>query len=140
MATTVDFAAAHHRHWSDAERLFGHKRQGNADHLCGFSAECGLKTVMRSLGMQVDPSGDPAKKKHRKHVKDLWPEFRKFAHSRSAGQYLSLLPDGDPFSDCSHNDRYSAHGYASTTSVCRHLDAARTIRRMVRKCHQDGMW
>lgn len=139
MTTPVDFAAAHDRHWSDAELLFGHKRPGNADHLYGFSAECGLKAVMRSLGMEVDSSGDPIEKKYRKHVKDLWPEFREFAHGRTAGRYLSLLPREDPFSDWSHNDRYAAHGYASAASLGRHRDAARTIRRMVQKCHQDGM-
>ena len=39
------------RHWEDAELLFSEKRLANADHLYGFSAECGLKAVMEALGM-----------------------------------------------------------------------------------------
>ena len=69
MAVTyeTDFVDAHHRHWEDAELLFDHCRWGNADQLYGFSAECGLKAVMRSSGMPVDNEGTP-ENRYRKHV------------------------------------------------------------------------
>ena len=38
----------------------------------GLSAECGLKAVMRALGMQVDDEGAPIDKEHRKHIDKLW--------------------------------------------------------------------
>ena len=57
MPHDADFADAHRRHWEDAELLYGHERWANTDQLYGFSAECGLKAVMRSLGMpaETDP-------------------------------------------------------------------------------------
>ena len=51
MPLPADFKDAHSRHWVDAELLFGKSRWANADHLYGFSVECGLKAVMAKLGM-----------------------------------------------------------------------------------------
>ena len=138
MTLQVDFATAHRRHWDDAELLFGHARLGNADHLYGFSAECGLKAVMRMLGMPVKPSGDPSADKHRRHAKELWPVFKRFARGRGAWRHLSRLPPGSPFFDWSHSDRYAAAGYASNDSVNQHRSAARIIRRMVQRAEQEG--
>jgi hypothetical protein len=59
MTYPADFADAHRRHWEDAELLFAHDRWANADQLYGFSAECGLKTVMQALGMNTDAAGVP---------------------------------------------------------------------------------
>ena len=53
MTLTVNFTEAHRRHWKDAKLLYAHRRWGNADHLFGFSAECGLKAVMTRLGMPL---------------------------------------------------------------------------------------
>ena len=74
MPHPVDFVDAHRRHWADAELLFDHDRWANADQLYGFSAECGLKAVMRTLGMPVDTSGIPGPE-HRVHVQELWSIF-----------------------------------------------------------------
>ena len=57
MAFPADFRDAHLRHWQDAELLFEHQRWANADQLYGLSAECGLKAVMRALGMPVGRHG-----------------------------------------------------------------------------------
>ena len=70
-AHPADFFDAHRHHWEDAEILFGRHRWANADQLYGFSAECGLKAVMKVLGMPVDTTGTPKRWKHRKHVQDL---------------------------------------------------------------------
>lgn len=59
MTLPVDFADAHRRHWGDAELLFRSRRLGNADHLYGLSAECGLKAVAEGLEMPVAPSRLP---------------------------------------------------------------------------------
>ena len=77
----TDFADAHRRHWEDAELLYDHERWANADQLYGFSAECGLKAVMRSLGM---PAKTPSQ--YRKHVQELWPIFEDFAKDRNGGR------------------------------------------------------
>lgn len=68
MTQTTDFGDAHLRHWEDAEFLLSDRRFGNANHLYGFSAECGLKAIMRALGMKVDQSGSPTLKKHRVQI------------------------------------------------------------------------
>ena len=53
---------------ADFQLLFGDSRWANADQMYGFSAECGLKAVMKKLGMQVDvTTGTPAQDAHRKH-------------------------------------------------------------------------
>ena len=57
-----NFPAAHRRHCKDVEPLFAHNRRANADHLYGFSAECGLKAVMKGLGMKVGAIGRPEDK------------------------------------------------------------------------------
>ena len=138
MTLPVDFAAAHRRHWNDAETLFAQARLGNADHLYGFSAECGLKAIMRMLGMPVDSSGDATRSEHRRHVMDLWPIFKTFAKARRAWRHLNGLPPGSPFSDWSHLDRYSAVGHLSEDSVGRHREAARIVRRIVQRAEQEG--
>ena len=51
MIHPTDFVDSHRRHWQDAELLFDQSRWANADQLYGFSAECGLKAVMKALGM-----------------------------------------------------------------------------------------
>ena len=73
--------------------LFAHKRWANADQLYGYSAECGLKLVMESIGMVVDDKGVPAERRHRVHVRELWPEFIAFVGARREGaRYVALMP------------------------------------------------
>ena len=98
-AHPADFFDAHRRHWEDAEILFGRDRWANADQLYGLSAECGLKAVMKTLGMRVDTAGSPIAPEHRVHVQKLWPIFVTFAGDRDGARYLSPLPSGRPFAD-----------------------------------------
>ena len=140
MTYPADFTDAHRRHWKDAEMLFSEDRWANADQLYGFSSECGLKTVMKALGMPVNPTtGAPVQKRHREHVQDLWPVFVGFARGRQGGRYLHLLPGGSPFANWSHHDRYGHQSNFSKQSVARHRQAAWEIRRMVRCAIQDGL-
>ena len=131
MPYDTDFADAHRRHWEDAELLHDHGRWANADQLYGFSAECGLKSVMRILGMDTDEIGRPEAPAHRKHVQFLWPEFISFAEEKGGARYLGHLPHDAPFQDWSHNDRYASRGHFSEAGTMRHREAARKILAMV---------
>ncbi len=133
MPHSADFTDAHHRHWEDAELLFDGRRWANADQLYGFSAECGLKAVMKCLGMTGNPD-----RQYRKHVHELWPEFKSFAQARNGARYVNLLPDGEPFADWSHDDRYVHRICIGETAVETHRQAASEVRGMVELATQDG--
>ena len=140
MPHPANFVDAHRRHWTDAELLFDHERWANADHLYGFSAECGLKAVMQACGMPVDrTTGTPVDPQHRKHVQEIWPIFRSFVDTREHSEYLDRLPPGEPFADWSHHDRYAHHGYCGRTDVEPHRDAADAVRPIVEAARQNGL-
>ena len=138
MAHPADFVDAHRRHWEDAELLFDDARWASADQMYGFSAECGLKAVMKALGMPVDATGTPEERKHRQHVQDLWPVFRTFARGHGGARHLHRLPKDDPFGDWSHHDRYAHRRHWEKANLGRHRAAARGVRNMVQLARQDG--
>ena len=129
MTRPTDFTAAHRRHWKDAELLFGHQRLGNADQLYGFSAECGLKAVMKA-------SREPLV---RKHVQELWPVFKRWASGRKHGRFRRQLPQGDPFAGWSTDDRYTHSRYTREEDVKQHRQAAHGVWRMIRGAELDGI-
>ena len=137
MTYVADFADAHRRHWDDAEVLFQHARWANADQLYGFSAECGLKTVMRSLGMPVNQHGVP-EKQYRKHVQEVWPIFQTFVAGHGGQWYLKQLPTGNPFHTWSHHDRYASTVHFSEQSTVPHQHAAKVVFLMLQRAIQDG--
>ena len=137
MPHPADFTDAHHRHWEDAELLFDQQRWANADQLYGFCAECGLKAVMKGLGMRVDAAGKPDPK-YLKHVHRLWPEFKSFAQARNGARYVNLLPVGEPFADWSHDDRYVHRICVKPSGVSAHRQAALRVRGIVELATQDG--
>lgn len=139
MAQPADFEDAHLRHWEDAGFLRSTSRLANADHLYGFSAECGLKAIMQGLGMTVDQHGSPTKRTHRVHINRLWDVFHAFATGRPGARYSRQLPSGRPFKDWAASDRYANRGYAVKTNVDQHRDAARKIRGVVDGARQDGI-
>ena len=126
--TPVNYVHAHIRHWKDAEILSGCGRLANADQLYGFSAECGLKAVMKALGKPLLHI----------HVHDLWPVFKRSVRGRAAGRFRRQLPQGSPFADWSHHDRYAPTGYVQSGGVGQHRKAALGIRRMIQRARQDG--
>ena len=138
MPHDADFADAHRRHWEDAELLHEHERWANADQMYGFSTECGLKAVMRILGMDIDEIGRPVAQEHRMHVQDLWPEFISFAEEKDGARYLGLLPHDGPFKDWSHHDRYANRAHFSEAGTIRHREAARKILAMVELAVEDN--
>ena len=129
-----DFTDAHRRHWEDAELLFASDRWPNADQLYGFSAESGLKTMMKALGVKRIP---------REHIQYLWPEFAKLvtqAQGRKGGRYINFLPrQGKPFANWSHHDRYAHRRNFPKQVAEQHRRAARSVRRMVQQADQDGL-
>ena len=138
MPHPADFFDAHHRHWEDAELLFDNARWASADQMYGFSAECGLKAVMKALGMSVDVTGTPEKRKHRQHVQNLWPVFRTFAQGHGGIRFSSRLPEDNPFCDWSHHDRYAHRQHWEETSLAQHRDAAQGVLNMVQVARRDG--
>ena len=134
-----DFVDAHDRHWEDAEMLFVGKCRANADQLYGLSAECGLKAVMQSLGMKLDPKGKPEEKQHQQHVNGLWPIFQDFAKNRGGARYSQMLPNGEPFVDWSIHERYGHRSQIHEAKINPHREAAREIRQMVSAAVQDGI-
>lgn len=138
MPHPADFFDAHRRHWEDAELLFEHRRWANSDQLYGFSAECGLKAVMKSWGMPVDEKGSPKDPAYRKHVQELWEKFVTFARSKEENRTLDLLPTDEPFSHWSHEDRYAHRDPFREAGVRPHREAARRIGAMVNRVIEDG--
>ena len=139
MVYPADFVDAHRRHWEDAELLFGQSHLANADQLYGFSAECGLKAVMKALGMPVDRMGVPKSSQYKKHVQDLWNIFTTFVQGRGGARYIPMLPSGSPFQDWSHHDRYAHRNHFTRGQVEPHRAAAAKIEAMVQRAHRDGI-
>ena len=137
MPHPADFVDAHERHWGDANSLFDQGRWANADLLYDYSAECGLKAVMLSLGMRVDPQGSPVTTAHRNHVQFLWPEFKSFVAGQIGKGLLRRLPAGEPFADWSHHDRYAHHEHCDRAAADRHREATRGIRDIVQNSTVD---
>lgn len=131
-----DFADAHGRHWEDAELLFGNARWANADHLYGLSAECGLKAVMKGLGMRVDAQGRPKKRQHIKHVDQLWSAFGNFAKGHGKPNYILT---GIPFKNWSINDRYANRRHFANSHVASHRHATLRVRHLIQQARQDGV-
>ncbi len=138
MPHPADYGDAHRRHWEDAELLRAKSRWANADQLYGFSAEGGLKAVMRGLGMEVNMDGVPVKKEYRKHVHELWSVFKSFAENPEGAQYVAMLPDSEPFEDWSHHDRYAARNHFGADGANAHRIAAKLVCHIVNQAMQDG--
>lgn len=139
MSYPADFGNAHLRHWDDAELLFGEGCWANADQLYGFSAECGLKVVMKEVwDMPVDESGKPTQPEHKKHVQFLWRTFLTFAQGRVGADYVNMLSQNLPFRDWSHHDRYAHSRHFSQQQVELHREAAGNVKGMVEQARQDG--
>ena len=138
MPHPTDYFDAHRRHWEDAELLLQNTRWASADQMYGFSAECGLKAVMKALGMPVDATGAPKKRRHRKHMPYLWPVFRAFAQGHGGIRYSSQLPEDNLFHDWSIDDRYAHRGHWEEAGMKQHRNAAREVLDMVQLARQDG--
>lgn len=116
--------------------LRDHARWANAAYLLGYSAECGLKAVMKATGrMSVDADGMP-ERQYRKHIQQLWPAFEGLVYDWKGVRYA--LPADSPFDDWSHHDRYGDCRHISEGVVDRYRDAAQAVVRIVQLATTDG--
>ena len=127
MTYLADFADAHRRHWQDAQLLSKHERWANAGHLYGLSAECGLKAIMKILGMAVDSTGKPSAREHQIHMPELWHTFDSFAAHRNGARFRRRSSSGNPFATWSIHDRYAHRCHFGQAQVERWHDAAAEI-------------
>lgn len=135
----ADFLDAHDRHWEDAEMLFAAKRFANADHLYGIAAECGLKRLMLSFGMPVDPStGSPHNSDHRKHANILWANFESYRSGKVEGTGYALNSP-NPFSSWDVSDRYAHQSNFDLANTQRHQAGALEVRNLIRKAKRVGL-
>lgn len=135
----ADFLDAHHRHWTDAEKLFLTQRWANADHLYGMAAECGLKRLMLAFGMPYDTMKDrPVKEQDMKHVDRIWARFESYrcGHVLGAGYVLSGI--ANPFVDWNVSQRYAHQSHFDQTRTENHRAGAGTVRALVLKAEYEG--
>jgi hypothetical protein len=131
----TDFLDAHRRHWQDAELLFQHQRWANADHLYGFSAECGLKVLILKSGIKWNAvSARPEDRNERnrffKHINELWAEYNSFIDGKLAAQYA--IPSDNPFSTWDVSDRYANEKEFTQERVQQCQIAAKSIQKLVK--------
>jgi hypothetical protein len=135
-AMKADFLDAHERHWSDAQKLFEAKRWANADHLYGFSAECGLKKLMQLFGMEMNALGSPASKKDFCHVHEISARYETYRSKRDGLDYD--LPQGF-FSQWHTNQRYAHQSCFDEDRTRAHQVAAEHVRGLIKKAQIDGL-
>jgi hypothetical protein len=134
-----DFLDSHSRHWQDAEFLLGDMRWGGADHLYGFSAECGLKKLMMIFGMPFDAIKDmPSKSDDSKHIDKIWLRYESYRAGHPAGTRYGLATL-NPFDDWSASQRYSVSSAFDAARVANHQAAANQVRLLIKQAEKDGL-
>lgn len=132
-----DFLDAHHRHWIDAESLFGASRWANSDHLYGISAECGLKALSESF------KGSGLSRVEKSHVSETqktnaWDIFETYRSGHVAGPRY-ILPPSNPFGDWDIGQRYETQSAFSEVRVLPHRAGANHVRNLVSKATAEGL-
>ncbi|HFK7184829.1 TPA: SAM-dependent methyltransferase [Serratia odorifera] len=133
----ADFTDANERHWYDAELLLERERLANADHLYGFSAECGLKALMIAFGMPCDETGSPQKRNDWKHIDQLSVRYESY---RSGGEFSDYCCDNlDAFTNWHTGDRYANQVEFNAEYVHSHRIVAQAIRSLVEIARKRGI-
>ncbi len=137
----VNFHGAARRHFQDAELLRVNMRESNAGHLYGFVAECGIKALLVSGGLQVEVSGDiPKGNPFRLHADKLSSQINQvysFLQGRTSVKYLAQVPNIADFSDWSTDHRYYDES-ALPSSTVKWQNAARQVMMMLDQAKIDG--
>lgn len=135
----VDFHHSSIRHFRDAEFLYNGARIPNAGQLYGISAECGLKALLVSFGLQTDTNGDLLKgDKYTKHIEGICNNVAFFSTDRAFQSYISLMPSLGGFRDWTVNHRYySDVSIPASTSQWR--KAATEVRTMIQTAFINGI-
>ena len=129
-----DFFNAFKRHWNDAEYLYADARWANADQLYAYSAECGLKCLMRLFGMAVDPDGNPLGS-DKAHVNIIWERYE--AYRAGGGSTDYILPH-NPFSNWDVSNRYANENNFNPIDVQLHRIGTDLVRKLIDKAVLDG--
>lgn len=135
---TADFLDSHNRHWQDAELLYVNSRHANADHLYGFSAECGLKHLMVHFGMKVKADGSPSDRENRIHVDKAWDRFESYRSGHAAGATYAVGMI-NPFADWRVGQRYVHRSALDSARVQAHRDGAALVRNLIATARQQGL-
>jgi hypothetical protein len=149
MPSTVNFPLAAKRHWYDASLLESNGRTGNAGQLYGFSAECGIKSLLIGLGYPCDHDGSPEKKKNlpsgvpeiRKHIHELVGvigDIQIYASGRSGAKYSAMFPSINNFAKWSTEHRYWVDA-AIPNSLPAWKAAAKEVMGMLDAAFLDGV-
>lgn len=139
----VDFHQAAKRHFYDAEILMDHNRKATAGHLYGFTAECGVKSLLVWKGYPTNQlSGEicEKKKRFRAHIHELIKNINMlhtFLDGRGAVKYLAMIPSIGNFSDWKTDHRYYIDS-ALPPSASKWREASREILRMLDEVTLDG--
>ena len=136
----ADFLDSHLRHWEDAEMLSQATpaRLANADHLYGFSAECGLKWLMIMFGMRPNPTTGDLEKIDRKHINKIAQRYESYRSGHPLAAAYAL-PQSTPFDDWDVDQRYAHRNGFDPARVRRHREGAEIIRRLVTQAQMDGL-
>lgn len=133
----ADFTDANERHWLDAELLLAGERWANADHLYGFSAECGLKALMVAFGMPCHADGRPRVRDDRQHIDQLSARYEAY---RSGGAFAVYCCDAvDAFVNWQASDRYANQAEFNANHVALHRNAAQAIRTLLKTARREGV-
>ncbi|HMV06827.1 MAG TPA: hypothetical protein PKA30_14920 [Accumulibacter sp.] len=121
-----DYPAAARRHWRDAELLWSHQRQENADQLYGIAAECAVKAALSSLpGYSAQAC---LHDKYKLHIDKLWDQVHVHnMQKRFPGVSALLGLDPPPFGDWTIAQRYAADACLARDAVEAHRKAARRL-------------
>jgi hypothetical protein len=138
------FLEAARRHWRDADHLLQNGQTANADHLAGFSAECGIKAFLCGLcGVPTPQAGPPAEAGLKfSHLPALWSNAATYLHGRTAfaaTNTAAILSRANPFATWSVSDRYENDAVASVIRATGHVNAARQILSLTEQAHLNGV-
>jgi hypothetical protein len=133
----TDFKDAHDRHFADANTLYHANRWANADHLYGLSAECGLKALMVSFGMQLQTNGAP-NKSDKEHINKLLPRYEAYRSGHHEGINYPLSQT-NPFTNWDVNQRYDSQVGFTQSAVDPHQQGAKCIKQLVMKAQLAGL-
>ncbi|ATG89750.1 hypothetical protein [Methylomonas koyamae] len=133
-----DFLDAHQRHWDDAERLYAAKRWANADHLYGFSAECGLKALSEKLKENKLERKEFFHIMESKKPSNAWDIFETYRSGHRLGSKF-VMPPSNPFTNWDVSQRYANQINFDQALVEPHRAGAETILKFIAIADKEGL-
>jgi len=137
----INYHQAAKRHFADAELLMHNKRQANAGHLYGVSAECGIKSLLVAAGLPTTSTGDINSQQAngcRSHVNVLINVLETFLNGRAAASYLAMIPNRNQFSNWKVYHRYYIES-ALPQNVSDWRSATQEVMKMLDQATLDGV-